>query len=278
MFDTILLIIIFSSFIAVLYIIISKFPKLALIRLDIIPKEQQILIRNKLITRRLRNKFTYKGIFIIKTIRPFWLNFTSLFWKIYSKILEKERHLQRLSMTQEEQEEAKKKIVELLAQAAEANKNHLFMRAERLYINVISLDTKNLDAYDGLAQMYLTQKDYKKAKETIKYLLNIAKQKRKNDSKVKLPVADLEKTMIKNYSELGWLCQYQGDEDGALENFLAAAKMDENNPKILDQLLEISIIVKDIELAKETLGKIKIINPENQKIIEWERQIDDLLE
>jgi tetratricopeptide (TPR) repeat protein len=275
MFDLILVIVSCVSLAGIFYIVLSKFLQLASIRLDIIPSEQQLKIRNRIIANRLKSKFLNRKTTVLKKIRPFWLNFTSWFWKLYSKILEKERHLQQMSMSPEQREIAKTRVAKLLGQARMANKENKFIRAERLYINIISLDPKNLDAYDGLAKMYWQQKDYQKANETLKYVLNLAKQKRNKNIKEEKETTEIDNRLARYYLELGELCQYQGKNDDAWQNFLEATKMDENNPKALNQLLEMSIIMKKIDFAKEILEKVKGINSENQKIDYWEKRIEE---
>lgn len=278
MFDIFLIIIFFSSAIGILYIILSKLPQLAAIRLEIIPSEQQWAIRNRIAANRLKGKIFNKRAMLLKTIRPFWLNFTSLFWRIYKKVLEKERHLQQMAMNPEELVRAKTKIAELLGQAKRAVQENKFIRAERLYINVVSLEPKNLDAYEGLTEMYRQQKDYQKANETLKFLINLAKKKQSEQIKKNRDTTGIDARLAKYYLELGELRQYQGDNESAMENFLEALKMEERNPKALDQLLEISIILKKIDFAKEMMEKMKVTNPQNQKIVYWEGRIRELEE
>lgn len=278
MFDTILIITFFVSLSGIVYIILSKFPQLAAIRLEIIPSEQQLAMRNRIVANRLKGKFTNKKDSIFKKIRPFWLNFTSWFWKIYSKILEKERHLQQLAMSPEQREIAGTKVAKFLKQAEEAGKENRFIRAERLYINVISLDPKNLDAYDGLANMYWQQKDYQKANETLKYLLNLAKQRKQEGIKKDQDVSQIDSRLTNYYLELGELYQYQGKNEDAWQNFLEATKIEENNPKALNQLLEASVLMKKVDFAKEILEKVRETNPDNQKIEYWERRIEEFEE
>ncbi|MFH1564361.1 MAG: hypothetical protein ABIC82_00745 [bacterium] len=278
MIDTILIIIFFISFFGIFYIILSKIPQLASIRLEIIPSEQQLTTRNRIVANRLKNKFVDKKSIVLTSIRPFWLNFTSWFWKIYSKILEKERHLQQLAMSPEQREIAGAKIAKFLEQAKEAGQENKFIRAERFYINIISLDPKNLDAYDGLAKMYWQQKDYQKANETLKYLLNLAKQKRQEEIKKEKDISEINSKLTRYYLELGELHQYQGKNDDAWKNFLEAAKIEENNPKALNQLLEMSVIIKKADFAKNILEKIKKNNSDNQKIDYWEKRIREFEE
>lgn len=276
MIDTILLIIFFISFLGIIYIILSKFPQLASIRLEIIPSEQQLTVRNRIIANRLKTKLADKKAVILHNIRPFWLNFTSLFWKIYSKILEKERHLQQLTMSREQLENMNVKIAKFLEQAREASHENKFIRAERLYINVISINPKNLDAYYGLAKMYLLQKDFQKACETLKYLINLSKQRLQTELKNEKDDVEINSKLTRYYLELGELLLSQGKNDDAWQNFLEAVKIEENNPKALDQLLELSILTKKIDFAKDMLQRIKEVNSDNQKIADWENRIYEL--
>lgn len=276
MIDIFLYLISAGSFFGVFYIILSKFPQLASIKTSLIPSEQQLTVRNRLIYSRLKDKLTKKSFFVSRKVRPFWSKFTSFFWRLYNKILEKESYLHTLAMTPEQKEEAKTQTDTLLSQALDAVNEKMFMRAERLYIKVISLDPHNLDAYDGLANMYLTQRDYQKSLETLKYLLAIAKRKIKRAVKEGGDASLINKKIIDYYLKLGQLLQYNGKNSEALKCFNSAVRLDDKDPRSLDQLLEMSIIMKDSETAKDTLKKIIEVNPENNKITEWEKRIEDL--
>ena len=62
----------------------------------------------------------------------------------------------------------------------------------------------------------------------------------------------------------------------AIKNFKEALKLQPNNPKLLDLLLKISIMVKDKKIANSTLKLLKLADPENQKIQDLENEVNGL--
>jgi len=51
--------------------------------------------------------------------------------------------------------------------------------AEKKFIEIISLDPKNLKAYKGLGQVYLELKEYKQAEQTFMFVLQLEKKNSK---------------------------------------------------------------------------------------------------
>ncbi len=51
-----------------------------------------------------------------------------------------------------------------------------------------------------------------------------------------------------------------------LENIKKALDIEPDNPKLLDFLLDLSIIMGDKELANKTLNRLIEVNPDNKKI------------
>jgi tetratricopeptide (TPR) repeat protein len=66
------------------------------------------------------------------------------------------------------------------------------------------------------------------------------------------------------------------EQEKALEVAQRALLLSPNNPKVLDFLIDISIIMADYELGKQYLDKLREVNPENQKISELQERIDNL--
>ncbi len=55
-----------------------------------------------------------------------------------------------------------------------------------------------------------------------------------------------------------------------------ALKIEENNPRYLDRLIEVSIIKKDKIVALEAYKKLESTNPENQKLEQFRSRIAEL--
>jgi tetratricopeptide (TPR) repeat protein len=140
---------------------------------------------------------------------------------------------------------------------------------------------------------YRLKKEYSQARETLEYLLKLT---HAEDPDVYYSLADIakergnlkqaEEEYIKsislsddNYLYLLSLAEVYIDleeEEKALETAKRALLLAPNNPKILDFLINISIIMSDKELASDYLAKLKEVNPANQKIAEFIERIDSL--
>ncbi|MCD4694397.1 hypothetical protein K8R62_03500, partial [bacterium] len=106
-------------------------------------------------------------------------------------------------------------------------------------------------------------KKYKESKETYEYLLNLYDEN------------DIE-NITKTYYYLAWIEKEGGKNKEAFSYIKKALSLTPNNPRYLDIMFEISIILKDKGSAKETLDKLKGVNSENKKIGEFEDKIKNL--
>ena len=61
-----------------------------------------------------------------------------------------------------------------------------------------------------------------------------------------------------------------------MRNFARAVQLEPGNPKYLDQLLEMSIIAGDSELARETYDRLRLANPDNQKLAEFKQRVEEI--
>ncbi len=66
------------------------------------------------------------------------------------------------------------------------------------------------------------------------------------------------------------------DSEKALSSLQKAQALEPNNPRILDQLFSVSIILKNKNLAEEVLIKIKKSNPDHGKLKEFEKKVKAL--
>jgi len=166
-----------------------------------------------------------------------------------------------------------------------------YEEAESKLIDILKLDPQYKEAYHQLAELYWEKKDYEHAIETYNYLLKISA-----DSKVYQDLAAIAeergdlKEAEKNYLEalgnedqdvevyynLAALYKQQENMDKSAEMINQALVAMPNNPKYLDFLLEISIIGQDKKTAKEALEKLTEVNPDNNKLAEYQETIDSL--
>jgi tetratricopeptide (TPR) repeat protein len=128
-------------------------------------------------------------------------------------------------------------------------------RAEKTFIEVISADPKHVRAYEYLGKMYLLKKDYDAAKETLTYLKKLAP----DDASVTAALGEVEAKL--------------GHQQVALKHLAEAVKLNEKNPKYLDLLIGASIDAGDKKQARASLKQLKKVNPDNQKIAEFEKRL-----
>jgi len=266
-------------------ILIRKIPELRAINTQSITSERNARTKNGIIEQRLQRKF---GVFQSKTLgkagKVIQLGRQQA-RQIYAKLRAierayREKAQEQISPTQ--RAESQKKIVILLEEARELAKEESYTEAEQRCIEVISLEPKSLDAYELLGDVYIKLKDYEHAKEVFTHAIGLATRK----YRVKGPRlfrSHQEETYGGYNNQVACLrydlCMaYKGltKYDEAVESCEAALKLMPNNPKFLSGTLELAIEAKKKLLAIRTLDKLKEVNPDNNRLPEYEAQVKAL--
>ncbi|PKL72556.1 hypothetical protein CVV26_00910 [Candidatus Kuenenbacteria bacterium HGW-Kuenenbacteria-1] len=252
--------IILISFGIILKIIIPKFPRLSLIEIENLPKEQQVETKKEIIKNRLERKLEekYKKILhFLRFLKPFNEKIKKFFSKLREKflILEQKYILKYKHLIKKEPELVQDKIKNLFIQGKELIEKKEFKKAESFFIEIISFDSKNIEAYKQLAEIYFQQNDYDHTKEILYFIQKL----------------DINNETVS--AQLGIIHKTLGEHESAINNFKKALLLTPNNPRNLDLLIEEYIIIKNQFLAEKVLKKLKEVNPENQKIKEFEERI-----
>jgi tetratricopeptide (TPR) repeat protein len=245
-------------------IIIRKFPQLAILDVENMPSEKEEKIKERIIRNRLERDFTKWNIWVAN-----FLKLASRRFGFFSNWLNKLRGLK------EKHREAKKlskisleeKIKLFLNQAQElAKKEDLesLTEAETKLIEIVSLDQKYLPAFTLLGEVYARLKKYGEAKQTFIYALRLLETQNN-------PTAEAEI----NY-QLSLANENLDNLDEARDNIIESLKIEPNNPRYLNTLLDLAIMQKDRTLAQETLDRLSEVNPDNQKLGEWQEVVNSL--
>ncbi len=255
-YDIIPLVVMVISLGGIILIIVRKFPMLSVINIESIKREQEAQVKKKIVVSRLQRKVEEISKFFKKVfLRPSVVA-GSWFKNFYEKILKLEKkYLRKKPVIPSAPEELEQKIKNLFLTADEFFKEGKFDEAEKKYIEILTLDHKNIDAYKKLGALYLEQKNYDHASETFQHILK------------------LNPNEIETLIDLAILQKQRGENEKALMNFQKAVEIEPTNPKYLDFLIEMSIIVGNKGLAQESFKKLKEVNPENQKLSEFEERI-----
>lgn len=276
----------------IVIIITKKFPILASINTTVLQKYKQDKIKKGLIEDRLKRKFKAFNLGALfksgseKPGSPVFENFYK-----YLRILEQRYRDKIRTREPEEKETAEKKKIILLSEAKTLFEEEKFKEAEDKYIEVISLDNKYLEAYEGLAETYFKIKDFEHAKEIYGYLIKMNAQdsSKKEDQKeisLKEGINEKEKDYSQSTSLSNQVARHQVDlgkvfmateeYEKALGCFQEAVKLEPNNPRNLDAIIEVAIKLENRTLASEYYNKLKEVNPENEKLKDILKEIGDL--
>ncbi len=287
-YSSIPLIIIVASLALIVIVIIRKFPQLSLLDVESLPEVKEERKKEEFMKRRVAERTDATAQQWIEALAPVtrWLKKLQLSFRQFVGNVEK-KAVKRM------QEKQNAKPLDVQYQAVEEMKSMLaeahllfdrgdFEGAEAKYIAAIKIDPKRGLAYQGLADVYAAQKQWKEAMETYQFLLHldpksehalvklaeIAEQEGKfeeavqyyeqavlvNDNKSSRfwKIADLEKTL--------------GHLETAISAIEQAIDLEPENPKYLDFLIEASILVGDKKRAESAFQLLRMVNPDNQKL------------
>lgn len=286
------------ALIGLVAIVVRKFPTLAKIDTTSIPTEQQGALKARLMEQRLQRKMSNLRGNLGKILLPLGRRMWSGLRGLYDRLLSLEQRYRAKALNAPDlspADQVKKEVhVETVIAAAEAalGRGEL-SEAEQHAIEVIAVDARNVEAYRILAQVYIGQKDYEHARETLNFLVDslhveddelyaelgqVASQEGKFDEAKR----DLEKSISLDAKVAGHyldLCRVDlalGDSRAAFDHCRQAVELEPNNPKFLDALVDASIIAGKRDWAEETLKKLENVNPDNQKLTEFAGRIKAL--
>jgi len=266
MLTTISIILISVCLIIIIVIVVKKFPAMAILDVSNMPGERETKFKDEIIKARISRD-------ISRVSGPI-ANFLLFSSKRISSFLDfYHNYFKKIKLTYKTNvkipwPEKQKKIQELLLAAEDYLKKELLEKAEEKLVEIISLDSKNLNAFSKLAALYEDLKKFPEARQTYHYALKLARQ-HQHEKEI---MGELSLQEI--YFDLAWLEKEAGDLKTSLDNVREALDLEPNNPRYLDLILDLSIIMKDKEQAQEYLLKLAEVNPENQKLAEIQREID----
>ncbi len=287
MYNIIPFLIISVSLLIIIVIIVRKFPALTSIDVDSLHQEKQNKLKEKIVINRIKRRLNN----ILKSVKLDKIKTLSKgkFNDFYEKLLNKEREYKIFHKNNraEKAKDSDNVLEHLLAEAEFLLKSNDLKSAEKKYIEVISFDPKNIKAYEGLGEIYFRLRQFFQAEEVLKHLIKIDK---KNENaffrlgEISLEKGDkdiarkyfLKAIKLKDHYapyllSLAEVCQSLDYNDEALSYAKQAVNLESNNPKYLDKLIELSILVNDKTLAKESLKKLKEINPQNKNILKYKQ-------
>lgn len=256
------LIVAIGSVAIILFVVVRNISKLRVIDVQSIPEERTRELKEKIIMEKLSRSGRVKLQIITKFFSSLFKIFSRLGRRAVQRLYAIEQYYQKLNRAATEGQHAytHETIKKLATEAEELIRQDEFIPAEKIFIDIISHNPKSVDAYEGLGNMYLKKRELDQAKETLKFALRLSP----NDASVHVSLAELENQL--------------GNHKQALEHFRRAVSKRSKNPKYLDFYIESALTAGSLKDARNGLQLLKRVNPENQKISEFEERFAKLKE
>ena len=287
MYNIIPLLLILISLVIIIVIVSRKFSVLAALDVENIPAEKEAKFKERIISNRLKRSVIKYWSSLVRISTPLG-NSISDYFKAKLQKLHQAKNVYKAN----EKIETPETIDQLFSQAEELRKRDDLDAAEKKYIEIIGIDSKNLEAFKELGQVYFEKKEFEEAKQTFEHILKLKEDDEdiyENLAQIAKEEGDLDeardeylkslninKQNAQTYFSLAEIYQAMGKMTEAVKTLKKALKIEPANPRYLDTMLEISIIIKDKALASATYGNLLKANPENNKLEEFKRQIDEL--
>ena len=280
MYNIIPLILILLGLSVIIVIVIRKFSVLAALNVETIQAEREANFKEKIISSRLKRNFYKYWNRLLKVTRPLGSGLGNFFKWLHNRLIEfkESNRPEPVASLNDEQ-----KVARLFTDAEEMVKAENFDRAEKNYIEIISLDKKNIKAFRGLGKLYFSRKDFHEARQTFEHVLKLCEKALAEDGHLsgrtgenEQATGEMMNALAATYYDIALVCESTANPDGAAKNADNAIKLEPNNPRYLDFKVGISIIRKDKIAALDAYQKLLAVNPENQKLAEFEEKIKEL--
>lgn len=230
-------------------IILRKIPQLSLIDVGAVPKPKDEEVKERILIERIQRRLEQMKRYA-KIVASFLDKFFSKTREVWSKLRVIE---QQLMMRDKDK-------IAILLKDAEIKLSQSPEEAEKIYLEIIKKDTKNIAAYNGLSEIYTQGKDWQEAKQILRFLIKLNP---KNFVKYSFILAKIEMEEH-NYGRamklVGQIIQKGATEPRYLDFFIEAAIMDGNR-----------------QMAREGLQLLQKINPENGKIEDFQERIEQMV-
>jgi len=274
----------------IIAIIARKFSILANLNVEEMRSEKEVRFKEQIIGKRLKRNFTKWSSKFVRAASDGASLVGRNFGRMYAGLI-KYKEEQKMSAEEKplspaEDKNIHLKIDGLIAEAEKFRKEGDFPLAEKKLIEAIGVNSRSIKAFKSLGQVYFEKNELDEAKQIFEHIIKLL-----DDSEYvhaleaeggALRADPLSKPMNLNMERglaifnLALLLWKMNKPDEAASELKQALLVEPYNPRYLDSMIEISIINKDKIAALEAYATLKNANPENNKLSDFKRQIDEL--
>lgn len=281
-----------GSLVALVVVVGRKLPIVSQIDTASIPENRQNQIKHELMERRLERRL--RDVFgrVVKFLTPVGhgaRDLAQLAQRRLTALEERYRSQLAAGKKRPDRMEIAPKLQALETEAHELFEAESYVEAEKKCIEMIALDHASVPAYRLLGEVYVATKSYKEAREVYRFLLKLNKQdddalahlgtiasQQGNLAEAKedlIGALAINKEAASNHLQLCEIYRELGEYTNAVHECQEAVRLEPNNPKMLDALLDAALLAKDKPTAWSALDQLKNVNPENQKLGELESKV-----
>ncbi len=302
MYQVVPFLLIIISLSVIIVIIIRKFPQLTLLDVDSLPEVKEEKQKDAFLKKRVekihetkKKQHTEKVQKMGKSFSNVQKLFRQYVTDVYHKI-EKKSGSETLPSEETPRvfvkKEAGNKVMAMVERARQSFQENKLDLAENQFIAAIRLDKKNMDAYRGLVDVYIKQEQITEAKETIQFLLQLYPQDdwahmrfvdialETGDTHVGIEhlrqAIRINDALAERHFLLSDFLRKEQDIPSALAAAQKAVDRESENPRYLDNIIELAIMSSNKKLAEEMFQQLRLVNPENQKLEVFRQKIASL--
>ena len=228
---------------------------------DLHQHEQQYHLKQEMVVRKIERVMKNVRSTVTRYINPIVEGVAAFIMNGYHRLVELEKqYRQKVRLQTISGPKRVEVITDMLDEAEKASVDQRWDVAEARYIGVLAMEKLHLRAYEGLGEVYWSSGQWKEALETYRFLTRLLKDK--------APIG-----YFYRWAESARQCGKYGQAIKALQG---ALRLEPNQPRTLDLLVENAILHGNVAVAKEALETLKAANPDNNKIEDFERRIAEI--
>lgn len=186
----------------------------------------------------------------------------------------------------------RERIKTLVTEARSLARDLKWADAERRYLEVLGLDTRHVEAYKGLAAIYLKQKWYPQAFETYQF---VVKMKKADDTVYAglAEIAEAENNMMlaedmrlkavsvgtgqpQRYAELAEFYIQQEQPLKAVASVKKATELDPKSGKYLEMALEVALLTENAKEARKYYDRLRLVTDDRARFQSWREKVEAL--
>lgn len=253
--------------------------QIARINVEDVPSEKHRERKNEIIEERLQRKLR-TGVGAVQTYaRPAiaLVRNKARQSREWLYALEQRYHTERLAAksegaTSQDHIQRKDFVDKAMLDVASMLEEGKLEAAERKCIEAITVNPQRYEAYLHLGWVYIDKDDKDSA---IASMRHGAKLLEKKADKQRL-LDSQRQELSEAYFAIADILRTQESYALALTYSQRSAAMEKNNPRFIDHVVSCAILAGDAVVANEALSHLRRINPENNKIAEFEEQVKAL--